>query len=284
MNTCLSCGKPVKNKYCGVTCQNKHQNKFKINIRFGEHKNFNVVCETCSKSFIVNEREKLFPQKNKYYCSLGCANKREITDEHKKKTSLSLIEFYNKLNIEKIRLSSDTKTYWIKGKIKCECEWCGLLFIKKRKRQRFCNKLCSGKYARSHIDCRKAGQASSQSQSENRRSKNEKYFAALCEKEFKFVKTNVSMFNGWDADVVIEDFKLAVLWNGVWHYKKITEKHSVKQVQNRDDIKINEIIKLGYKPYTIKDLGRFNKSFVENEFDKLKKYCGVEKLAISPVS
>lgn len=65
MNTCLSCGKPVKNKYCGVTCQNKHQNKFKSNIRFGEHKNFNVLCYICNKSFVENEFDKL-----KKYCGV----------------------------------------------------------------------------------------------------------------------------------------------------------------------------------------------------------------------
>lgn len=38
------------------------------------------------------------------------------------------------------------------------------------------------------------------------------------------------MFNGWDADIIIEDLKIAILWNGKWHYEKITEKHSVSQV------------------------------------------------------
>ena len=37
------------------------------------------------------------------------------------------------------------------------------------------------------------------------------------------------------------------------HYNKIKKKHSVKQVQNRDRIKIKEIISCGYVPYVIKD-------------------------------
>lgn len=83
---------------------------------------------------------------------------------------------------------------------------------------------------------------------------------------------NEQKFNGWDADVIIEDLKIAVLWNGKWHYEKITQKHSVKQVQNRDNIKIKEIIKCGYIPYIIKDMGKYKKSFVEEEFEKFLNY------------
>lgn len=74
-----------------------------------------------------------------------------------------------------------------------------------------------------------------------------------------------------DADVIIEDLKIAVLWNGKWHYEKITEKHSVVQVQNRDKIKISEIKKAGYIPYIIKDVGKNKKAFVESEFKKFIK-------------
>ena len=82
------------------------------------------------------------------------------------------------------------------------------------------------------------------------------------------------MFNGWDADVIIPSIKVAVMWNGVWHYKKITEAHSVKQVQNRDRIKIKEIIKAGFTPYVIKDRGKHNPEFVNQEFDKFIKEYG----------
>jgi hypothetical protein len=86
------------------------------------------------------------------------------------------------------------------------------------------------------------------------------------------VLSNEPIFNGWDADIIIEDYKIAVLWNGKWHYEKITKKHSVAQVQNRDKIKIKEIIKTGYTPYIIKDMGRENKEFVIEEFNKLTRH------------
>ena len=70
----------------------------------------------------------------------------------------------------------------------------------------------------------------------------------------------------------IEDYKIAILWNGPWHYKKITKKHSVEQVQNRDKIKISEIKNKGYIPYIIKDVGKYDKYFVETQFEKLLEY------------
>ena len=81
-----------------------------------------------------------------------------------------------------------------------------------------------------------------------------------------------------DADIIIHDIKYAVLWNGAWHYKKITQKHSVAQVQNRDKIKISEIIKFGYTPYTIKDMGKYNTEFVEEQFKEFISHLKQENL------
>jgi len=102
--------------------------------------------------------------------------------------------------------------------------------------------------------------------SQNRRSKNEELFGDLCKNMFEGVKFNEQIFNGWDADVIIESLKVAILWNGVWHYKKITERHSLEQVQNRDKIKIKEIEYLGYIPYVIKDMGGYDPNKVEYEW------------------
>ena len=86
---------------------------------------------------------------------------------------------------------------------------------------------------------------------------------------------NEPIFNGWDADVILPIQKIAILWNGKWHYEKITKKHSVQQVQNRDKIKLDEIKNLGYDSYIIKDLGSFDKKFVEDEFRNFQKWlCG----------
>ena len=110
----------------------------------------------------------------------------------------------------------------------------------------------------------KGGKVSATRQS--RRSKNEVYFSELCAKEFE-ITTNEPYFDGWDADIIIHSEKVAILWNGQWHYNQISKTQSLKQVQSRDKIKLSVIEKFGYTPYIIKDMGKYNKKFVEQEFE-----------------
>ena len=133
MNKCLACGKPVKNKFCNVSCQNKIQirhtsieNIQKGHIkRFGNFKKFIVICKICKREFEVNEREKLHPQKEKYYCSIKCAN----TRKHSEKTK------------QKIRNSTIKKEYPIK-----KCKYCIKEFKTRRNNQIFCSSYCSTKF------------------------------------------------------------------------------------------------------------------------------------------
>ena len=124
----------------------------------------------------------------------------------------------------------------------------------------------------------KAGRVSSKMQ--NKRSKNEILFCELCEQYFgkENVLHNIPMFNGWDADVIIPNLKLAILWNGLWHYKKITKAHSLKQTQNRDSIKLKEIKKSMYTPYVIEDYGKYDKEKVNEEFTKLLEFLEQYKI------
>ena len=252
MNNCLCCGKLVKNKFCNVSCQNKYQNTQKNDKKYGKFVDYSVKCISCNKFFIVNEREKLHPQKEKYYCSRSCANKRKHSQETKDKLSLK-----NK----RVKLLN--------------CEYCGNSFEQKKLIQRFCGHSCATKSRMPLKGYERIGGLCSV-KSQNKRSKNEIFFAKLCRDEFKSVLCNVQIFNGWDADVIIGDFKIAVLWNGIWHYKKISKSHSLKQTENRDKLKVKEIINCGYEPYVIKDLGKFDKFFVIKEFEKFKIYIARE--------
>lgn len=126
MNECLYCGKPVNNKYCGVSCQNKHQGSEKSNNRFGVITKYEVNCYSCGKSIFVLEREKLFPTKGKYYCDRSCANKRN----HSIKTK---------------ELISETLTKH--SDIIKKCDYCENDFIVpyKKRNQKCCSKTCSSK-------------------------------------------------------------------------------------------------------------------------------------------
>ena len=162
----------------------------------------------------------------------------------------------------------------------CRCDNCRKNHIRQRRLQYRLNFLNNDyeihfgrKYSKeSWLALHNGGCKGIQHQGDLRRSKNEIEFCKLCEEYFDNVKHNESIFNGWDADIIIEDIKFAVLWNGPWHYKQITKSHSVKQIQNRDKIKIKEIEECGWTPYIIKDMGKANKDFVKEKFDEFLKY------------
>jgi hypothetical protein len=186
------------------------------------------------------------------YCSRSCANSRTFSEESKKKKSLA-----NKGQIPPNKME---RANFI-------CKHCGTQFEDRiNSSKKYCSRLCVS---------RAVGRLGGMKSKQGRRSKNEILFANMCEEHFDNVLTNENIFNGWDADVILSNEKIAVLWNGKWHYEKITENHSLKQVQNRDRIKIKEIKKAGYVPYIIKDMGGYNPDFVKEKFNIfLKEIAG----------
>jgi len=207
-----------------------------------------------------------YKKRNNKYCSASCSitvsnRQRELSDTHKERISKTIAD--------------KTKVGYLETPNLCKI--CNVVIPYESRRRKTCSDECFKETIR--IIGTTAGviggRASAKVQSETRRSKNEILFSELCKEHFNVVLTNEPLFNGWDADVIIEDIKVAVLWNGKWHYEKITEKHSVKQVQNRDKIKIDEIKKCGYIPYVIKDMGKFNTDKVQMEFNLLLKVFGI---------
>lgn len=205
-------------------------------------------CEKCGKEYKINITEHIF-SKGDYpkHCSYTCSNIRERSEEVKMKISVTL---KNKPPRPKKEIKNVIRF----------CTNCKKPFdCKENSTRKFCNYKCAGSFG---------GKNSKQ----GKRSKNEILLFELCKNEYNNVLSNENMFNGWDADIVINDYKLAIMWNGVWHYKKVTKSHSLKQVKNRDELKIKEIKKMGYKPYIIKDMGQHDPEFVKKEFEKLKKF------------
>jgi len=225
---------------------------------------YKLNCVKCDTEFSVLLSENHFNNKTgKYrkYCSRKCANTHIIKESTKQKTSntIKLLHENTLTYTNSIRSCTSCKINY------CECEHCKSIFtMKYNKKRKYCSPQCLKDSEAYTIAGRKAGLASVQSQ--NRISRNEIVFAEFCRLHFANVETNKAIFNGWDADVIIHDLKIAILWNGKWHYEKCNSKHSVKQVQNRDQIKIKEIIKCGYTPYIIKDMGKFNLNKVQTEW------------------
>lgn len=153
--TCKYCNKLFENiegkifsnhvKYCDKNF-NHNDKKYRNTLRKqlllhwkekqGETKQFKVVCNKCKKSFFVKEKEKLFPLKEKYYCSFKCSNGRDITNNQKEKISNTLLKF-NKLNGK-----------GIKETLYCLC--CNKKVIryisKKYNKRTFCSKECFYKW------------------------------------------------------------------------------------------------------------------------------------------
>lgn len=164
--------------------------------------------------------------KSGVFCSHSCANSKKQTAEANKKRSVSL------LNIQRPAYTKISK-----------CVICSKYFEGKKK---ICSPTCksvlysnaSRKSDMYHI----------------RRSKDEIALFELCNKYYTTVTANEKLFNGWDADILIHDIRVAILWNGPWHYKTMPKlKHSLLQVQNRDKIKINEIKKAGWTAIVYED-------------------------------
>jgi len=98
--------------------------------KYGVQKSYTVLCHRCSTEFEVTERESVFPSKKNYYCSRSCANKHEVTSEHRAKTSAS-INRYNTL-VGKISIKYQKKC------LNCEKEFTTL-----KKTGKFCSNPCA---------------------------------------------------------------------------------------------------------------------------------------------
>lgn len=122
---------PARKKLAGEDYQQKMKsiNEERFNQKLGIVKDFVVVCSTCGKEFVVQEREKQFPKKDKYFCSRSCANKRERPQEVKDKIANSL-RAYNGTEdiIKKCVICAETITK--KGNVKTCSKKCHETLIK----------------------------------------------------------------------------------------------------------------------------------------------------------
>ena len=183
-----------------------------------------------------------FTKRNNKFCSSSCSAKSG------NKTRIENGYDHSKCS-EKISktLKNNSQSYTkIKFKI---CRECDMSFIWAKGRSKslvWCSKECAY-IGRSKIARNNPGLGT-------KRSKHEIELFELCKSSFSNVTHNEALFNGWDADILLHDYKIAILWNGPWHYREMNiGNHSLKQVQNRDAIKIKEILKRGWIPLVFED-------------------------------
>lgn len=222
----------------------------------------NVPCRQCGK--IVYKSEKALREASNNFCGSSCNAKFQNSvrsEETQKKMTNSLNLHYIENGVDKIPTIK-------------QCPYCGEEFSTMAD-NKFCKISCAGKWKFSDKNpnkeyyleiARKSGLKASSLK--NRRSKNEILFFEKCLECFPDAKSNPKIVKGWDCDVHLPSIQTCIHWDGNWHHKKITKKHSLKQVQNRDLIKRKEFTKIGLINYTILDYGNYNPEFVEQEFVK----------------
>ena len=227
-------------------------------------------CIQCGKPFPYEKRKGY--KFCGHICSAICNNKKRITIKGELKSTkciicgmLCLISKHrqNKFALcPKCKLESKRK-YTNYSYIDQTCTVCGKIF-NWRKVRKTCSTECESKKQS------ETGRKSAFIQNETRRGKNEIHFSELCKTIYKDVLCNIPMFNKWDADVILPNEKIAVLWDGIWHHKKCAKKHSLERTQMKDKIKRHEIENAGYIPYVINDFGPANPKFVLEQFEIFK--------------
>ena len=106
--------------------------------RFGKLKRFKVKCFTCGNDFYVEEREKSFPRKELYFCSIECGHKYTSSCTDPKKISEGVKRF--------IRNNQHRLPYNVKETITKTCPCCGETFQTLDKDKKCCSGSCSKQY------------------------------------------------------------------------------------------------------------------------------------------
>jgi|688.fasta_scaffold01889_42 hypothetical protein len=210
-----------------------------------------IITKTCPKCKSIHSNHGIF-------CSRICANSRTPSELTKQKTANTLKEIFS--------VNPPIKKYPEYTPISF-CTNCSKLFIGLKS-------TCSQECLTARLQS--AGKKSASVQI--KRSRDEITLYELCKSYFSNVEHNQPIFEGWDADIIIHDIKTAILWNGPWHYKDLGfNNHSLKQVQNRDKLKINIINKMGWKSLVFEDRYYTPKqafSFLISQISQISKEAG----------
>jgi len=235
--------KTTKQIFCNKKCSYQYHNK--------NRKKYNKECQKCNIAFESRHKKQI-------YCSLNCSNKKFDIEKYKEMGKKSAAKRYQ----GKILLKDTIRI----------CEWCKQEYNPRRSEQKLCDKKCSILYLVSDKEKLKInGRKGFDKRQTHNRSKNEILFSELCIRYFGIndIQCNEQIFkdknNGmWDCDIYIKSLKTAILYDGwYWHYGPNVSNRQ----KARDMLKRKIILDNGSKYYTIIDKGKFDKVFVEEQFN-----------------
>lgn len=214
---------------------------------------------------------------NKKFCSRSCSakynNKNRVYSDKAMENLINSGKINSVKNFKKInppRYEKDSNQNY-----KLKCKVCQKIFFHKTYARKTCSDEC---YKIDNKINRELGFQIYRNSPHKKsgRSYNEIYFFKLVKEIFPNATNNKFIFNGYDADVIIPDLKLAIHWNGIWHYKPVINESHFKQICKRDLERYQEIEKCGYTNYIIQDLKSVKDyDFVQLEFTKLLNILGI---------
>lgn len=206
----------------------------------------NYNCSECNKPIRVLPSAEKRSKTGRFFCQQSCAAQhnnrlRPAGHESRLRGGLKLkspIPYKKRLYIR--RMNQPLKDF--------TCRTCKLQFKSRSKKQ-----LCSACFILWKSEHGRAmGLKSAKIQV--KRSKQEIELFEMCNKHFTNVSHNIDLCSGWDADIILNNERIAVLWNGPWHYKQMPHKnHSLLQVQNRDKIKQRVLTEAGWRVLIFED-------------------------------
>lgn len=254
-------------KYCSNRCQGKSLMTGKL-----------YKCLECGKDVYRTPGE--INKSSNVFCDSSCAAKHNNDvrishgDFHSSDTKQLISKSLKNRNVDKFNLEIQQGKRDLVSNKPIHTTKCGICHseIRSIKRKIICSDKCR------LIRLKQAGHSGGSKTASlpfhiKNRSKNERLFYDLIREKFQLAIPNPRMFGEYDADIVIPNLKLAIHWNGVWHYKQIFNtkkgKYQFEQIKLRDVQRLNEIQNFGYTNYIVKDMGKYNPEFVREEFDKL---------------
>lgn len=206
-------------------------------------------CHCCNTPLkVTNSAFKRSSTKN-FYCNHVCranvTNRgRVVSDAQKSKTSNTLRK--------------------VKPRKEHRCVACNAIFDPKRWGKKTCSRACF--ITRCKATGKLGGQAASVSPFTKRgRSRNEVAFYNKLLEIFPAAVHNRRMFGEYDADIILEEFKIAIHWNGPLHYRSIFGDDLLHNIQQRDILRYKAIESCGYENYIIDDSN--NRGFSAQKVD-----------------
>jgi len=254
---CKTCGKSFeycaskKGLYCSRVCLGKSQQKRSF-----------YLCKFCGEKFYRTPTD--LRKSINMFCNSSCSAK--FNNKQRKRTKWTT-EQINKVKENNIKLGRKGPN--IHNLI---CKICQKSFIYTRKNKSTCSLEC---YHAAIVSQGKTTWRINKNSLHRKigRSYNEIRLYELIKMKFPDALHNQFIFNGFDADIIIPSLKLAIHWNGIWHYKQVISEQHFNSIVEKDKLRYSAIEKFGYTNYIIKDIkSRKNYKLVEDEFNKLNEY------------